>query len=65
MDGQLEEGVAGCQTAVAYGGQQRHAPLQRDQPGGDGGVGDGAGQVNEYAASSPRSGGDHDDAAGA
>jgi hypothetical protein len=47
---QLEEGRPGDQRAAAQPGQQRDAPLDRDQPGGGPGGEDRAGEVDQLAA---------------
>src|ERR1019366_4278920 len=62
---ELEERRAGDQPLAAEPGEQRDAPLGRDQPGGRAGGEDGAGQVDQLAALPPGPGGDHHGPAGA
>ena len=51
-------------SPVADRGQQRHAPLQQDEPGAGAGGHDRRGQVDEFAVFAPGPGGDDDDPAG-
>jgi hypothetical protein len=55
----LEERRACHQPPAAHGGQQRHTPFDRDQPGRGAGGQHGGGQVDQFAVLVPRAGGDH------
>src|ERR1019366_7852364 len=54
---ELEEGRAGDQALAAEPGEQRDAPLGRDQAGARAGGEHGAGQVDQFAALPPGAGG--------
>ena len=61
---ELEERRAGDQALAPQPGEQRHAPLGRDQAGVRPGGEDRAGQVDQLAVLPPGPGGDHHGPAG-
>ena len=61
---ELEERRARDELPATDPGQQRHAPLDRNETRGAAGLHDGAGEVDQLAPVPPGPGGDHGDAAG-